>query len=187
MPGGERLHVNAPKGKLPKDVRAQIAERKAEILAFLQRRSSTNQIAAPPIRPRATRAEPAPLSFAQERLWFLEQLEPESTAYNICRASRLLGNLSSPLLEASLNEIVSRHETLRTAFRLIDGKPVQVVRPAEGISIDFVDLCSVQESERDANIQREIQAEALRPFDLESGLLLRCALLRVGEQEHISS
>ena len=166
-------------------MRAQIAERKAEILALLRRRSSTNRIAAPPIRSRATRGEPAPLSFAQERLWFLEQLEAESTAYNICRASRLLGNVSSPLLEASLNEIISRHETLRTAFRVIDGKPVQVVRPAEGVSIDFVDLCSVQESERDANIQREIQAEALRPFDLESGLLLRCALLRVGEQEHI--
>ena len=165
-------------------MRAQIAERKAEILALLRRQSSTNRIAVPPIRRRA-HGEPAPLSFAQERLWFLEQLQPESAAYNICRASRLLGNLSSPALEASLNEIVSRHETLRTAFRLIDGKPVQVVRPAEGLSIDFVDLCSVQESERAANIQRQIEAEALRPFNLDSGLLLRCALLRVGEQEHI--
>jgi amino acid adenylation domain-containing protein len=184
VPGGERLHVNAPKGKLPKDVRAQIAERKAEILALMRRRFSTIQIVVPPIKSRA-RGEPAPLSFAQERLWFLEQLEPKNTAYNICRASRLLGKLSSPLLEASLNEIVSRHETLRTAFRLIDGKPVQVVRPAEGLSIDFVDLSSLKQSECAANIQREIESRALRPFNLESGAMLRCALLRVAEQEHI--
>ena len=165
-------------------MRAQIAERKAEILAFLQRRSPTKQIAAPPIGRRAG-GEPAPLSFAQDRLWFLQQLEPESAAYNICRASRLLGNLSSSHLEASLNAIVSRHETLRTALRLIDAKPVQVVRPAEGLSIDFVDLSAVQESERNANIQRQFEAEALRPFNLESGALLRCALLRIDEQEHI--
>ena len=165
-------------------MRAQIAERKAEILALLRRQSSTNRIAVPPIRPRAG-GEPAPLSFAQERLWFLEQLEPESTAYNICRASRLSGNLTSPALEASLNEIVSRHETLRTSFRLIDGKPVQVVRQAERISIDFVELRSVRESERAATIQLEIEAEALHPFNLESGLLLKCALLRVGEQQYI--
>jgi amino acid adenylation domain-containing protein len=182
-PGGERLHVNAPKGKLPKDVRAQIAERKAEILAFLRRKSSTTPV--PPIRRRAARGEPAPLSFAQERLSFLAQLEPQSTAYNICRASRLLGNLSSPVLEASLKEVVSRHETLRTALRLVDGKPVQLIRPAEGISIDFVDLRSVQESKRTSSIQRQIETEALCPFNLESGALLRCALLRVSEQEHI--
>ena len=138
----------------------------------------------PPIRSRA-HGEAAPLSFAQERLWFLAQLEPQSTAYNICRASRLLGNLSSPVLEASLREIVNRHETLRTAFRLIDGKPVQLIRAAEGISIDFVDLRSVQESERKSTIQRQIETEALRPFNLESGALLRCALLRVAQQEHI--
>ncbi|HXV82417.1 MAG TPA: amino acid adenylation domain-containing protein, partial [Candidatus Binatia bacterium] len=181
---GERLRVSAPKGKLPTDVRAQIAERKAEILALLRRRSSSNHIAAPPIRPCA-RGAPAPLSFAQERLWFLEQLEPESAVYNICRASRLVGNLSSPALEASLNEIVSRHETLRTAFRLIDGTPVQVVQRAEGISIDFTDLRSVPKSEGDANIRRQIEAAALHPFDLNSGQLLRCALIRIDEQEHI--
>ncbi len=165
-------------------MRAQIAERKAEILTVLRQRSSSNRIAAPPIKHRANN-EPAPLSFAQERLWFLDQLEPESTVYNVCRASRLSGNLSSSALEASLNEIVSRHETLRTALRLIDGKPVQIVQPAGRIPIDFTDLRSVPESERDAEIQLRIKAEAVRAFDLQSAFLLRCMLLRVADQEHI--
>ena len=178
------MHVNAPKGKLPTDLRAQIAKRKAEILALLRRRSSSKRIAAPPIMPRAT-GEPAPLSFAQERLWFLEQLEPESAVYNVRRASRLVGNLNTSALEASLNEIISRHETLRTAFRLINGRPLQVVQPTGRISIDFTDLRSVPESERDADIQRRIKAETECPFDLTTGFLLRCKLLRVSDEEHV--
>jgi amino acid adenylation domain-containing protein len=181
---GERLHVSAPKNKLPTDLRAQIAERKADILALLRQRSLTKRIAAPPIKPRAS-SEPAPLSFAQERLWFLEQLEPQSVAYNICRASRLFGNLNTSALEASLNEIISRHETLRTAFRLVDGRPVQFVQPARNISIKIADLRSMATEERDSEIQRRIKAEVERPFDLSAGQLLRCTLLRVSDQEHV--
>ena len=98
---------------------------------------------------------------------------------------RVYGDLNISALEASLNEIVRRHETLRTAFRLIDGKPVQVVQPAGRVAIDFIDLHRVQEDERENEIQRRIKAEAVRPFDLQSGLLLRCALLRVGDEEHV--
>ncbi len=164
-------------------MRAQIAEQKAGILAFLRRRRS-NRVTAPPVKPRST-ADPAPLSFAQERLWFLDQLDPGRAVYNICRASRLLGTLNTPVLQTSLNAAVNRHETLRTAFRLIDGQPKQVVQPSRTISLETVDLSTVQESERAANIQREIESQALRSFDLQSGAMLRCVLLRVGEQEHI--
>jgi amino acid adenylation domain-containing protein len=115
----------------------------------------------------------------------LEQLEPESSVYNICRASRLLGNLNAPALEASLNEIISRHETLRTAFRLVDGRPVQVVEPARDISIEIADLRSMPTEERDAAIQQGIKAEAERRFDLFAGQLLRCTLLRVNDQVHV--
>jgi hypothetical protein len=111
-------------------------------------------------------------------------LEPESAVYNIRRASRLVEKNTSAL-EASLNEIVSRHETLRTAFRLIDGRPLQVVQPTGRISIDFTDLRSVPESERDADIQRRIKAETECPFDLTTGFLLRCKLLRVSDEEHV--
>jgi amino acid adenylation domain-containing protein len=144
----------------------------------------TQRIAAAPIKPRA-RSDPAPLSFAQERLWFLEQLEPESSVYNICRASRLLGKLNTSALEASLNEIISRHETLRTAFRLVDGRPIQVVQPIQNISIEYVDLRAIPDDERDAGIQRRIKAESDCPFDLSAGLLLRSTLLRAGDQEHV--
>ena len=146
---------------------------KRTFLLFSASRSSTTRIAAPPITPRAS-SDPAPLSFAQERLWFLEQLEPQSVAYNICRASRLLGNLNASALKASLNEIISRHETLRTAFRLVDGRPVQVVQPIRNISIDYVDLRAMPDDERNVEIQRRINAETERPFDLAAGQLFRC-------------
>ena len=106
-------------------------------------------------------------------------------AYNICRASRLLGNLNPSALEASLNEIISRHETLRTAFRLIDGRPVQVVQPARNISIEIADLRSMPTEARDSEIQRRIKGESEHPFDLSAGSLLRSTLLRAGDQEHV--
>jgi len=180
---GERLHVDAPKGKLPSDLRAQIAERKAEILAYL-RQQACKSFVPPPVKPRSS-ADPAPLSFAQERLWFLEQLEPEAAIYNTSRASRLLGNLNFPALEASLNEIVSRHETLRTAFRLINGQPVQVVQPSANLLITTVDLSSLSEDTRQTEIALTIKSETERPFDLPIGQLLRCTVIRARNDDHV--
>ncbi|HEX7231769.1 MAG TPA: condensation domain-containing protein, partial [Candidatus Binatia bacterium] len=181
---GERLHVDAPKGKLPTDLRAQIAERKAEILAYLKQQEACNRFVPPPIKPRGS-TDPAPLSFAQERLWFLEQLEPEAAVYNISRASRLLGNLSSPALEATLKEVVSRHESLRTAFKLIDGQPIQVVQPSADISIKTVDLSSFAEDARQTEIGLIIKSETERPFDLSAGQLLRCTVIRAWNDDHV--
>ena len=138
----------------------------------------------PPIRPRGS-TDPAPLSFAQERLWFLEQLEPEAAVYNICRASRLLGNLNASALEASLNQILSRHETLRIAFRLIDGQPVQVVQPSADVSIKSVDLSSLSEDTRQTEIGLIIKTETERPFDLSAGQLLQCTLIRAQDDDHV--
>ena len=115
----------------------------------------------------------------------MEQLEPQSAAYNICRASRLVGNLNISALQASLNEISSRHETLRTVFRLVDSRPVQLVQPARNISIEIADLRSMSREERNSEIQRRIKAESECPFDLSAGQLLRCSLLRIGDQEHV--
>ena len=115
----------------------------------------------------------------------MEQLEPESAAYNICRAYRLVGNLNISALEASVNEIISRHETLRTAFRLVNGRPVQLVQPARNVSIEIADLRSMPMEEREPEMQRRISVEAERSFDLLTGQLLRCSLLHVGDQEHV--
>ena len=95
--------------------------------------SSLRAFIPPPIL-RRTSSDPAPLSFAQERLWFLEQLEPGSAVYNICRASRLTGQLNIAALESSLTEILRRHEILRSQIRVVDGRPVQVAVPAAEIS-----------------------------------------------------
>ena len=104
---GQRLRLNAPKGVLTDSLRAQIAERKQELLQFLSDYEQSAALIPPPILQR-TSSDPAPLSFAQERLWFLEQLESGSAVYNICRASRLTGQLNIAALESSLTEILRR-------------------------------------------------------------------------------
>jgi amino acid adenylation domain-containing protein len=165
-------------------VRAEIAERKLEILALLRRRSSSNRIAAPPIRPRA-RGAPAPLSFAQERLWFLEQLDPGNTVYTICRASRIIGRLNVSALEASLNQIVCRHELLRSAIRVADDQPVQIVQAPFELKISLTDLQRMSDDEGEQEISNRIQQAADTPFDFSIGRFLKAALLRVGNEKHI--
>jgi amino acid adenylation domain-containing protein len=127
---------------------------------------------------------PLPLSFAQERLWFLDQLHPGSAAYNIAVALRLHGRLDRRVFQASLREIVRRHESLRTTFgRSADG-PVQVVVPKPAWSASEVDLRSLPEAVRSGELARLVNAEAGRPFDLARGPLLRVVLALLGEGEH---
>jgi amino acid adenylation domain-containing protein len=128
-----------------------------------------------------------PLSFAQERLWFIDQLEPGSPAYNLPGALRLTGALDLPVFAAALAAITGRHEALRTVFRAGPrGTPVQVVRPPSPPALPFVDLAALPASRRAAESLRLRIAEARRPFDLAAGPLLRAALLRVGADEHIA-
>ena len=177
---GDRLRANAPKGVLTADLRSQIADRKAEIIAAL---NSARAFSPPPVSRRPAN-DPAPLSFAQDRLWFLEQLEPGSGVYGICRASRLIGDLNVPALDASLNEIVRRHEVLRSAFRETDGRPLQVTLPAPELALSLIDLRGPPAPDGD-EVLRWVREEAARPLDLRGGLLLRGSLLRVGDATHI--
>jgi amino acid adenylation domain-containing protein len=112
-------------------------------------------------------------------------LEPQSAAYNICRASRLIGDLNIPALEASLSEIVRRHEVLRSAFQVIDGRPLQITLPAPKFVLFLIDLRGRSGADREEEVQRLIKEEAARPFDLCGGLFLRGSLLRVGDDKHI--
>ncbi|HEX7243296.1 MAG TPA: amino acid adenylation domain-containing protein, partial [Longimicrobiaceae bacterium] len=134
--------------------------------------------ALPPVVP-VDRARPLPLSFAQERLWFLDRLEPGSALYNVPRALRLRGALDAAALERALGEIVRRHEALRTVFRETDAGPVQVVAPFAGFALPVEELAGPDQAER-----RAAEAAA-RPFDLSAGPLFRAVLLRVGEEEHV--
>ena len=131
------------------------------------------------------RGQAPPLSFAQERLWFLEQLEPGSSAYNICRAARLTGPLNVEVLESSLNEIARRHEVMRTAFQIADGQPAQIIASALQASIKLIELFRLSNAESDTEVGRLIAEEADRPFDLCAGPLLRATLLRLRDDDHI--
>ncbi|RMF36691.1 MAG: non-ribosomal peptide synthetase, partial [Chloroflexi bacterium] len=138
------------------------------------------------ILPRKREGNALPLSFAQQRLWFLDQLAPNTPLYNIPDAIRLRGPLDVAVLERSLNEIVRRHESLRTTFRATDGKPVQVIAPTLKLPLPLVDLSGLPKAAREAEVQRLATEEAQRPFDLSRGPLLRVTLLRLGDEEHVA-
>ncbi|MDQ1592735.1 MAG: hypothetical protein QOG71_3362 [Pyrinomonadaceae bacterium] len=129
--------------------------------------------------------EALPLSFAQQRLWFLDQYEPESAAYNIPAAVRLSGALDMPALERTFDEVVRRHESLRTSFAVADGEARQEIAPSLTMKLHVVDLRATPEHEREATVQRMALDEALRPFDLSTVPLLRARLLQLGEREHV--
>jgi amino acid adenylation domain-containing protein len=126
-----------------------------------------------------------PLSFAQERLWFIDRLEPGSATYNIPAALRLAGALDEAALERALGEIVRRHEALRTVFTEVDGSPVQVITPFGGFALPMEDLSGLGEADREAAAGRRAGEEARRAFDLAAGPLFRAALLRLGEEDHV--
>ena len=123
------------------------------------------------------------LSFAQQRLWFLQQLEPESSAYNIPIAVRLRGRLDAGALGRTLDEIVRRHESLRTTFELVGGEPAQVAAAAAPVPLPVEDLRARPDREEEA--RRIAREEARRPFDLAAGPLLRARLLRLEDEEHV--
>ncbi|HTQ80408.1 MAG TPA: amino acid adenylation domain-containing protein, partial [Thermoanaerobaculia bacterium] len=145
----------------------------------------TEALPAMPAMPRAGGQEPAeaPLSFAQERLWFIDRLTGTG-AYNVPLALTLEGSLSPAALAAALTEIVRRHGVLRTTFALRGGSPVQVVSPLARFSLPLVDLTHLPRDSRDNEARRWVRESALQAFDLERGPLLRTALLKTGEREH---
>jgi hypothetical protein len=138
----------------------------------------------PPLSP-VPRDEPLPLSFAQQRLFFLHQLDPAGGAYNLPGAVRLLGPLRPAALAAALADVVRRHEALRTTFATREHCPVQIVGPPGPISLPAVDLAGLPPGRRGEEARRLAEEEALLPFDLAQGPLLRCRLLRLGAADHV--
>ncbi len=122
-----------------------------------------------------------PLSFSQQRLWFLHQLDPTTTAYNISIRRQLFGRLDPKVLERALSAIVDRHEVLRTSFEMVDGEPLQVVRPELSVGLPVVDLSRLPGAGAERELLRVGAEVALRPFDLERGPVLRTALARLTE------
>ena len=145
----------------------------------IQARSSTA------IRPREDDG-PCPLSYAQERIWFFEQLEPGTPAYNIPAAVRFKGALKLEALRQGLDEILRRHESLRTVFRIIDDGPVQITAPNSRLPLRIADLRGSARMQSDEEMQRMFRREIDRPFDLSTGPLLRCCLWQLDDDEFIA-
>jgi amino acid adenylation domain-containing protein len=137
-----------------------------------------------PVRPVA-RTGSLPLSFAQQRLWFVNQLEPESAAYNVIGAMRLRGTLNVAALERCVNEITRRHEVLRTSFDDAEGVPTLVVAPELKLPLPVTDISHLPAAERETEARRLSNAEAQRPFDLSVSPLFRIKLLRLADEEHV--
>lgn len=179
-----QLHCSAPEGVLTEVLRTELAERKAEILAFLQNANTIEPSNIRPILP-VSRDRNLPLSFNQQRLWLVEQIESDSSAYNMPAAFRLKGFLEVATLEHSLNEIIKRHEILRTIFSNIDGQPSQVICSDVSLKLPVVNLQKLPEKQQEEEAQHLLIEEARLLFDLNRWPLLRCKLLRLDEKEHL--
>jgi acyl carrier protein len=158
-----------------------VAELAAQIEAALRKGRVS---AAVPMVPVVRHGE-LPLSFAQQRLWILNQLEQGKATYNVPAAMRLTGELNLPALHQSLTEIVRRHEVLRTAFAEVDDRPVQKVVKTTELRLKLIDLQMVDPDRREQQVLRLAEAEADRPFDLTQPPLLRVTLVRLGTQEQV--
>jgi amino acid adenylation domain-containing protein len=137
-----------------------------------------------PQRSATLSTEELPLSFAQERLWFLDRFQPGLSAYNIPGNFRLTGAMNVAALRESVNEIVRRHESLRTTFRMGAERPVQVIAPASRIDVPEIDLRALPQNERDVEVRRLATEELERPFDLARGPLLRVIVVHVADDLH---
>ncbi len=137
------------------------------------------------IIPQRVNQESAPLSFAQQRLWFLEQLEPNRSDYHICQAVRLSGALNVTALQLALDAIVAHHEVLRTNFIYEDGNPIQVISAPRPVELASVDLQEYPPTQQQTEVQTRLQHSRQRPFNLSEDLMLRGSLLQMGPQEHI--
>ena len=169
---GERLRVSAAAGQLTDDLKASIAQAKPQLLALLAQRD-------------CDRGGEFPVSFAQRRLWFLDQLEPGNSAYHLGASHRITTAIDVAAMVEAINDVVRRQDALRTVIDQAGGEPVQVVRPFEPQPVPLLDLSQLPTAQRDAEQRRLTREEATRPFDLARGPLFRAALLRLAADDHV--
>ena len=177
------LILTGPKGALTPALRAELTERKAEILTILNNGGTVRPVK-PPLKA-VSRKGKLPLSFSQQRLWFLDQYEPAKSFYNVPLALRLAGRIDIAVLAQCFNEIVRRHEALRTIFAIVDGEPVQIISAPVSRLLAVLDLRAHPESEREDEARRLASEEARRSFDLARGPLFRASLITLGDDDHV--
>jgi amino acid adenylation domain-containing protein len=172
----------------PATVAGQIAALSPEKRKLLQRKLQDRVLSSPrrqSIPPRKYGTS-TPLSFAQQRLWFFDQFKPGSPIYNMPCGFRLRGPLDPAVLQKSINEIVRRHEVLRTTFVSIEGEPIQAIAPHPNLTLEHLDLREIPQHERDSEALRLAAEERQRPFDLAAAPPVRGKLLRMGAEDHIA-
>ncbi|MEO9028659.1 MAG: condensation domain-containing protein, partial [Ktedonobacteraceae bacterium] len=167
-----------------------VASKKMELLKLLLKKEGIEgthegTVLTQPALQVVSRVQPLPLSFAQQRLWFLEQLDPGSVAYTIPMVLRLRGLLDLPALQTSLLALIQRHDVLRTTFGSHEGLPVQLIIADPLLAFSLLDLAHLPPEERHIQERAWLAAELATPFDLERGPLLRVRLLCCGEKEHV--
>ena len=183
---GDRLRCNAPKGTVTPSIRYQLAERKAEILTRLRGSDRAGDSSAKLMSiSRSPRQGNLPLSFAQQRLWILDQMSDADSTYNEVSALKIEGSIKIDALERSLREIVSRHEILRTSFPSVNGSPVQVIAEHPANDLLVVDWQHLTEAEQSIELERSIAWEIHQPFDLARGPLLRQKLLQLAPEKYV--
>jgi amino acid adenylation domain-containing protein len=164
----------------------KLSPRKRALFEMLleEKRKGKSVAQGPAIRPR-TSAAPPPVSFSQHRLWFIDRMMPASSVYNVPGAIRLCGPLNVAALEQSINEVIRRHEALRTTFQTADGEPVQVIASNLLLPLSQVDLSIMAESVKEEQAIHLAKQEARNPFDISLGPLLRAVLIRLDMNDHI--
>ncbi|WP_237395520.1 amino acid adenylation domain-containing protein [Okeania sp. KiyG1] len=182
---GERLRCKAPEGVLTSELQTQLSNRKQEIITFLQQANLKRNFKENPIKPIERNVAPPRLSYAQQRLWFIEKMALSSNAYNMPLTLHLVGELDYVALEKSLNQIIARHETLRTTFREINGTPVQIIQPPFELQLPKKDLSGLTASEQTTKLQQLLPQENEQTFNLEVDPPIRAQLFQLGTTEHI--
>jgi len=174
---GEKLKINAPTGALTDEIKVQLRDRKAEIIAFLQEaeQSRDSSIAVAP------RHGDLPLSYSQQRLWFMEQLNPGSAVFNMPCVLKISGPLDIEILRRAFEEIVRRHESLRTRFEMRNGEGVQIISPVGQWLLPVENISSLDDEEKENKVREFIAQESLTPFNLSRGPLLRTRVLIVSD------
>ena len=181
---GNQLQYDAAPGALTPGIIDELRSRKPQILQILTENNCALESNTKPILP-VPRNNDLPLSFAQQRLWFMHQLVPDNTSYNVPTTLELIGVLDQSALQWSLDQIVARHESFRTTVESRDGKPVQVIASAISIDLPLIDLTDFPQEKRDKEAQRKAAEVVQLPFDISKGPLIRACLLRLDETKHI--
>ncbi|MGA9378658.1 MAG: condensation domain-containing protein, partial [Phormidium sp.] len=181
---GKNLRYHAPEGALTPNLRQEIIQRKTEIISLLQKAKQLKAVEALSIVPIA-RDGKLPLSFAQQRLWFLHQLSPDSQSYNMLQALRLEGLLNLAALEKSLNELIDRHEIFRTTFPAVDGIPIQSIAPPTAFTLPVCHLQEFSKPEQTAQIYQIARSQASKPFDLAVEPATQFTLLQLSQEEYV--